>query len=312
MAATKPAGNSSARVAVLDLGTNTFHLLIADIGECIQLVHAATLPVRLGESGINRGLISPEAFDRGLNVLKEFRRKMDSFQVGRVECVATSAIRDASNGLDFIAAAKATSGIEPKAINGDQEAILIYQGVRAALPLEQVSLIMDIGGGSVELILCDASTIFWKKSYPIGAARLMDEFHRSDPLSEKDIQRLHDYLDSTLYELKEQISVFAPKLLIGSAGAFETLAAFQEPEFKTSFLEPTFNFSYDRLQNIIHTILKSNHEQRTQMPEIIPVRVDMIVVAAALTRYILSLSGIKTIKLSTYSLKEGILFGMLK
>jgi exopolyphosphatase/guanosine-5'-triphosphate,3'-diphosphate pyrophosphatase len=237
---------------------------------------------------------------------------MDSFQINRVECVATSAIRDASNGVDFIASAKATSGIELKVIDGDREATLIYQGVKAALSLDQASLIMDIGGGSVEFILCNSETVFWKKSYPIGAARLMSEFHRSDPVSERDIRQLSEYLDQILYDLKEQVAAFAPKVLIGSAGAFETFAAFHEPDFNPSFLEPAFNFSYKHLQNIIRTILESTHADRINMPQVIPVRVDMIVVAAALTRYILSLSGIKKIKLSTYSLKEGILFGMLK
>ncbi len=302
-----------ARVAILDLGTNTFHLLIADIaGDRPQIIHSDTIAVKLGEGGITTGTISHEAFERGINALKEFKKQIDFHQVTRIKNAATSAIRSASNGAEFIARVKSETGIELEIIDGDKEAVLIYQGVNAAIRIDQNSLIIDIGGGSVEFIICTADAILWKKSYPIGAARLMEQFHHSDPISANDIKGLITYLDNNLHDLRRQLVIYMPKIMIGSAGAFETFAAFQEPGFEASFYKPDFNFAYEKLDGIIKTIVKSTHFERTKMAEIIPVRVDMIVVAAILTSYILEISGIKILKLSAYSLKEGILFGELK
>ncbi|WP_276348161.1 exopolyphosphatase [Daejeonella sp. JGW-45] len=301
------------RVAVLDLGTNTFHLLIADIAAGTpQILYTGTIAVKLGEGGITDGTISHEACRRGLGALSEFRKQIDYHQVTRITGVATSAIRSASNGADFLARVKSGTGIEVKTIDGEQEALLIYEGVRNAFRLEQNNLIIDIGGGSVEFIICSSDKIHFKQSYPIGAARLMDQFHHSDPITIHDISRLTAYLDSTLYELKQQLEIHRPTVIVGAAGAFETFAVFQEPGFKASFSKPGFDFDYRQFGSIIDMIINSSHAERTNMPQIIPVRVDMIVVAAILISYILEISGIKVLKLSTYSVKEGILFGMLK
>ena len=302
-----------ARVAVLDLGTNTFHLLIANIvNRKPQIIYSDTIAVKLGEGGISEGMISQEAFSRGISALSEFKKQIVYHQVGEIKCAATSAIRGASNGTDFIAKVRSETGIEIELINGDQEASLIYQGVNAAMNIDQNTLIIDIGGGSVEFIICDTDKILWKKSYPVGAARLMYQFHHSDPISTDELTYLITYLDNNLHDLKRQLAIYNPLVMIGSAGAFETFAALQEPEFEATFDKPGFNFAQEKLSIIINEIVKSTHLERSNMPQIIPVRVDMIVVAAILTNYILEMSGIKIIKLSAYSLKEGILFGMLK
>lgn len=302
-----------ARVAILDLGTNTFHLLIADIiNNKPEIIHSDTIAVKLGEGGINQGTISDEAFERGISALKEFKKRITFHEVSQVRAAATSAIRSASNGAEFIAKAKLQTGIELEIIDGEEEALLIYEGVNAAVQIDQNSLIVDIGGGSVEFIICNTAGILWKKSYPIGAARLMDQFHHSDPISANDMQYLITYLDNNLQDFKQQLEIYKPQLMIGSAGAFETFALMQDPGFKAGFYTPEFSFSFEKLGAIIKRIIETTHIERTKMPEIIPVRVDMIVVAAILTSYILEVSGIKILKLSAYSLKEGILFGMLK
>ncbi len=304
----------NSRVAILDLGTNTFHLLIADIKEEGKpiIVYHETIAVRLGEGGISEGTISGEAFGRGINAIATFKKRIDQYHVTEVKSAATSAIRSASNGTEFIEKIKAETGLELEIIDGEREAELIYHGVRAAVNLEHTSLIVDIGGGSVEFIICDKNQIFWKKSYPIGAARMMARFHHTDPILETEVTQLNIYLDNTLMDLRNQIENYQPDLMIGSAGAFETFAALQESQFTVSFENPETLIDLERLNNISKMIIESTHAEREQMQEIPPVRVDMIVVSTILTNYILSRSGIKKLKLSSYSLKEGVLFEMLK
>jgi exopolyphosphatase/guanosine-5'-triphosphate,3'-diphosphate pyrophosphatase len=306
--------NRPTRIAILDLGTNTFHLLIADIKEEGKplIVCKETIAVKLGEGGISEGTISREAFERGIKAIATFKERIDQYQVTEVKSAATSAIRSASNGADFIEKIKSETGLDLEIIDGDREAELIYHGVRAAVNLENASLVVDIGGGSVEFIICDKNQIFWKKSYPIGAARMMARFHHTDPILEAEVAQLNTYLDNTLKDLRNQVERYQPDLMIGSAGAFETFAALQGPQFTASFQNPETLIDLERFSNISKMIIESTHAERERMPEIPPVRVDMIVVSTILTNYILSSSGIKRLKLSSYSLKEGVLFEMLK
>ncbi|MFA6945692.1 MAG: exopolyphosphatase, partial [Pedobacter sp.] len=113
------------------------------------------------------------------------------YHVKQIRAVATSALRTASNGEEFLAKVSSETGIEAEIIGGDREAALIYQGVHGAINMtEEKCLIMDIGGGSVEFIICNKEKIFWKMSYDIGVARLIEHFFNSDPISETDIKKL--------------------------------------------------------------------------------------------------------------------------
>lgn len=303
----------TARVAILDLGTNTFHLLIVDIkAGRPEVVYQDTIAVKLGEGGISTGEISPAAFERGLVAIKTYKERIDHYQAAIVKSAATSAIRSASNGIHFIGEIKKETGLDLQIIEGEREAELIYLGVRAAVNIDRISLIVDIGGGSVEFIICDKTRIIWKKSYPIGAARMMERFHQTDPMSAKEVGQLNAYLDATLTDLKEQLDLYRPDLMIGSAGSFETFAGLQNPEFKPSFENPEQPINLEQFRQVSKLIIASTHAERGLMPEIPPVRIDMIVVATIITNYILNMRGFNSLKLSSYSLKEGLLFEMIK
>ncbi|MBC7757648.1 MAG: exopolyphosphatase [Phormidesmis sp. FL-bin-119] len=306
--------NKPTRIAILDLGTNTFHLLIADIeiaGKA-KIVLQETIAVGLGEGGISKSFISIQAFKRGINALRIFKKRIDKYQAGSVSSAATSAIRSAANGKEFIEKITTETGLIIQTIDGEREAELIYQGVRAAVPMEQNSLIVDIGGGSVEFIICDSSKMYWKKSYPIGAARLMERFHYSDPISDTAVGELNTYFENTLTDLFDQIKIYRPKLMIGSAGSFETFAQLQDHNFKVSFDQPEQVIDLAVFCKLSERIIKSTHAEREKMPAIPAIRVDMIVVSTLLTRFIINKSGIDTLKLSAYSLKEGMLFELAK
>jgi exopolyphosphatase/guanosine-5'-triphosphate,3'-diphosphate pyrophosphatase len=300
-------------IAISDLGTNTFHLLIAEINENRpKVIFQESIAVKLGEGGMRDGMITDLAFDRGVSAIRQFKTSIDHHGVFQIKAFATSALRSASNSKIFTEKIVKETGIKIEIIDGNREAELIFSGVRAAINIKnQSSLIIDIGGGSVEFIICDQDQIFWKKSFDIGAARLMDQFHKSDPISESNISELHSYLNVVLIDLKTQLDNYKPKQLIGSAGAFETFASMLNPDFKSGFEKPEFNIDLDKFEKISKFIIRSNHEERAVTAGIPAVRVDMIVVATLLTSYVLNLHEFKTLKLSTYSMKEGILFEMI-
>lgn len=302
------------RIAIIDLGTNTFHLLIAELQqEKLQLLHQETIPVRLGEGGMQDGLIKDSAFIRGLKALKQFKKTIQYHKVDYIKALGTSALRSAKNGKYFIEEAFAKYEIKIDLIDGKREAELIYSAVRRAISInKQNALIMDIGGGSVEFIICDEIELLWKKSFDIGAARLMSQFHHSDPISRSEIDALTNHLEHVLGELKEQINKFEPNILIGSAGAFETFATMIDPNFEASFEQKEFKIGLNEFEKIEDFIVKSTEEERKKHPAIPEVRVNMIVMACLLTSYVLKLHKFKEIKLSAYSMKEGQLFEIIE
>ena len=300
----------------MDLGTNTFHLLIAE-GESHnhhEIVHI-TEAVKLGEGGINKGYIIPEAFKRGLDTMQRFHELISSNHATHVRAIATSALRSAANGNDFIKAVQEQTGIAIEIIDGEQEAGFIYQGVKLSGCLSaKISLVMDIGGGSVEFILGNADKIIWKQSFEIGAARLLDQFHRTDPIPPASIEALNLYLEDNLNDLFIATADIKIDTLIGSSGAFETFAGLIATEKGEPFDLKSiqrYDFNEDELLTLTNKIILSNHHQRAANKGIIPVRVDMIVAASLVTRFIMHALEIHKVSMCTNSLKEGVLAVML-
>ncbi|WP_316849561.1 Ppx/GppA phosphatase family protein [Pedobacter agri] len=303
------------RIAVIDLGTNTFHLLIAEIKQNnFDVIYKTNVPVKLGEGKINENVIIPVAFERGLACLKNFADTITAYQVDQVRATATSAVRSAQNGQDFVEAVREKTGIAIEIISGDDEAELIYQGVKLSGAIQNLSLIMDIGGGSVEFILCDTERLIWKKSYNIGAARLAQQFFNSDPISDDDRNAILYHIQGELADLFEICERYQPQTLIGSAGAFETFAELiinkKNKQIDINKAE-TYVFNFDEYIEVAIRLLNLNHQERAAMPGMIPLRVDMIVMAALITNYVLGRTKINQLTLSTYDLKMGSLANFL-
>lgn len=293
--------------AVIDLGTNTFHLIIAEVVDSsVHVLYKTNVPVRLGEGRINENIIIPSAFERGIQTLKNFQETIKTYGATTVKAIATSAVRSASNGIDFVRAARDQANIDIEVITGDQEAMYIFNGVKATGVIRGLSLIMDIGGGSTEFIICDNEQLLWKKSYNIGAARLMQAYFNTDPISQSNQRAITDHLDKELTDLKEACEIYQPKHLIGSAGAFETFAAMliEDLDIKSIKSTPLDLNAYHALSK---TLITSTHDERDAMPNLIKLRVDMIVVASILTNYIIKHLYIAEVSLSTYDLKMGVL-----
>lgn len=306
------------RVAVIDLGTNTFNLVIADTGPDgnFSIIYHEKLPVRLGEGGINQGFITEQAFQRGLDAIQKYSGLIQAHQTDRVFAIGTSALRNASNGTAFIDKVKIEIGIQIEMISGDREAEYIYLGVRQAVQLaETPSLIMDIGGGSTEFIIADRNRIRWKQSFEIGAARLLDRFKPSDPLSESEYKSIINYLSEALSPLFVAAKTENCNELIGASGSFESLAEmimhrFHDPDQLIGV--SSYAFDLKEVDVVHQSLLHSTHDQRIAMKGLIPMRVDMIVVSTLLVEVVLQHVPISKMQLSTFALKEGVLWDVLR
>lgn len=307
------------RIAVIDLGTNTFNLLIVDMGEDqgYKILYNNKLPVKLGKSGIDKKEIRPDAITRGLNALERHLQTIGEYKVEKTYAFATSAIRSARNGDQFVKLAKQRCGIDVEIINGEREAELIYYGVKQAVKLsEEKVLILDIGGGSNEFIIADKDTIFWKKSYPLGVARLLSKFKPSDPISIEEIEFISNYLEERLSDLFEEFKKYKITTLIGASGSFETIAAMiraDDPNFESgTSLSPESNvIDLTDFENLYQKLINSTLKERKQMKGLESMRLEMIVVATLVVKFILQKLKLREMIQSNFALKEGVVYELL-
>lgn len=307
------------RFAVIDLGTNTFNLLIgAKTDEChYNKLFNTKISVKLGEGCINEGFIADIPFQRGINALKQYQQYLQEYEVAdtNVYAFATSAIRSASNGIDFIIETKNITGINITIINGDEEASLIYYGIKAAVTLtDKTALIFDIGGGSNELILANDTTIFWKQSFLLGAARLLYKFNPSNPIKSSEIENIYSYLKVEFAPLLAAIKQFPTTELIGSSGAFDSvidMIAGKYGTIATNDEQTEYEIYLEKYQMIYDLIISSTIQQRQHIKGLIEMRIDMIVISCLLVNFIIKECGITVFKASSYSLKEGVIFKKL-
>lgn len=300
-----------ARIAVIDLGTNTFHLFIAEVSSgTINTLYKEKIAVKIGQNGISKGLIAKDAIKRAVKTLKIFKTVIDQFQVTHVTGVATSAIRNAKNGTRLIAKIKEETGICIQIISGEEEAALIFKGVIATNQFPNgTQLVMDIGGGSVEFIIGDSNGIKWSKSFEIGAQRLLDQFHQSDPIENSSINLMKDWLQVVLTDLITAFKIHNPIGLIGCSGTFDTLKSIytEQHKIENSKYNHLFSLPKSAYQAIHKSLISKNKAQRLEIPGMVSMRVDMIVVASCLIDYVLKELKTKEIIACSYALKEGLL-----
>jgi exopolyphosphatase/guanosine-5'-triphosphate,3'-diphosphate pyrophosphatase len=291
-------------VAVIDLGTNTFNLLIAKISEKdFDVLHSEKSGVALGMGGINSNFIAKEAFDRGVACMKSFKEVCNQFSVEEIKAIGTSALRDATNNSDFLKQVKLQTGIEIEIVSGDREAELIYQGVSWFYEFNEKAVIMDIGGGSTEFIFADRSGILLKKSFNIGVSRIYQEFEFLDPYSPSDIENIEQFLEREVGDFFENQDC---KILIGASGSFET---FYEMIHQEKFIEDkkTVLFPSNELDEIINWVIQSSQKERDEHPYIIPIRRKMAPIAAIKANWVRKKLGIESNFLTPCALKEGVL-----
>ena len=297
-------------IAILDFGTNTFNLLIAERqGRGFNILYTGKQPVKLGRGGIQANFITPAAFERGFTAIQNHMETLRSFEVEEIRAFATSAIRNAGNGKDFVEQVYKKFGFQVRIIQGDREAELIYNGVRQAIRLTgQKVMILDIGGGSNEFIICNRDGIIWKRSFELGMARILELFNPSDPINEEEIKAIESYLKQELAPLFEAVRIEKPAALIGASGSFDTFFALMKDRFGLSEEGKHGRELPIKAYHKLHKLLlQSTLRERKVMPGMEPVRVEMIVSAAIFVSFVLRECGINQLYHSEFALKEGVI-----
>jgi exopolyphosphatase / guanosine-5'-triphosphate,3'-diphosphate pyrophosphatase len=299
----------SKKAAVIDMGTNTFHLLLAELlGANFRTIYKEKIAVKLGQGGISHNQITAEAEKRALHTLTHFKHLIDGEGITEIFAFATSSVRNADNGPDFVQKVKAQLGIHIHVISGEEEAQLIYEGIHFSGALDQEThLMMDIGGGSVEFIIGNAKEALWKKSFEIGGQRLLDAFHYHDPILPEEVQKLEQYCGEKLQPLLEAIATFKPSGFVGASGTFDTLIDMHFAAQLQCKLtgQHVFELPVPAFYELFQLLITKNREERLQLPGMIAMRVDMIVVASCLIDFILQHLPVSSMRCSHYSLKEG-------
>ncbi len=294
----------SQRLAVIDLGTNTFHLLVAEVqaDQSFKELYRKRFFVKLAEEGIET--IGEAPLQRGMQALRTFQQVLQELGVEQVKAIGTAALRTATNGPRFIETVKEQIGIQIELISGAKEAAYIHKGVALAVPFSSDNfLLMDIGGGSVEFIIANQDTVHWAQSFPIGVGVLYKKFHHHEPILASEVTATYQYIKSFLPPLLQALKQYPAATLVGASGTFDVLEFILAKEtYPTYAIVPTNEFPllYKRL-------LASTKAERYAFKDIPDERADMIVVAVILIEYILKAVQIERILVSKYAMKEGIL-----
>jgi len=300
----------SKRIAVIDCGTNTFNLLVLEFAnEEWKTIFKTKQAVKIGVGGFDQGIIQPDRLVRALDALSSYNATCASFEVNEVKIFATSAVREAKNGSQFVSKVKEVFGWDVQVISGDREAELIYEGVKLAVNGTVPSyLIMDIGGGSTEFVLVKNHEVVWRKSYQMGVSRLFEWLQPSSRITSEEIHQLKLKCNAEWEELVHRIKENDIQTLVGSSGSFDTLYDFFLTETKSESSSKNLHeipFSY--FPQIHQWLMSSTLEERLAHPAIPTLRAEYMQISSYLVKYILTQHAFNTLLCSDYALKEGVL-----
>ncbi|HZL12014.1 MAG TPA: phosphatase [Prolixibacteraceae bacterium] len=301
------------RIAIIDLGTNTCNLLIAEYRDkTYQILYQGKEVVKLGKDGIGKDLLKTDGLERAILAIQKHQKQIRNYQTTTVITIATSAIREARNSDWFQQEIKEKTGIEILIISGEKEAGLIFKGVKLAFSeIENHSLILDIGGGSNEFILTEKGESIWTQSFPLGMARVIELFPPSDPIIPEEILQINDYFDRRLDSLWKQTKNIGITNLVGCSGAFDTLVDLidqTDPGSKTRIRQEV---KIDDFERIYQFLIKSTTADRKKMKGLESLRIEMIVPSVLFIKLVIDRLNIQEIYQTDYALREGILYELI-
>lgn len=306
------------KIGIIDLGSNTFNLLIAEIDDVgnYKEVYRSKVGVKLGEGSFEKNYITEQAMQRAFLALEAQISVIKNQYCDRILAFATSAVRNASNGSQFVQKVKDQFGVNIRVIDGEKEASMIFQGVQMSGALgPDNALIMDIGGGSTEFVIANEEEIVWKQSFEIGVSRLREKFSPSDPISSDERQEIEEYIKEQIGVVFEAIEREHVGILIGSSGSFDSFSDVLNHREGTSgeFTNvSTIPFQMEDLRAHLFELMESKRAERLVMEGMAAIRVDLIPLAALFVNLIFTKGKFHEAKLSKYALKEGVLFDVLK
>ena len=298
-------------IASIDIGSNTARLLILEStgDQKFNLLVSKRNITRLGEGIDAQGKLTEHRMQTTLKVLSRFRQICLENGDPPLFAVATSAVREASNGQEFVRLAKKETGIDIKIITWEEEARLTLEGVYWKIPHENRRVItFDIGGGSTEFILSEGENIKGFCSTSLGVVRLTEKFITQHPVDEKEYHSLQNHLQDELQTVKNKLSAFLPELLIGTAGTVTTLAALKENIYP---YDPEkihgSTFSRPEAESILDDLKGKSLSQRLLLKPMEPGREDLIIAGTAIVLETMRAFGCEILTVSEYSLREGLI-----
>lgn len=304
------------RIAALDLGTNSFHVILVDIypDGSFRTVDKLKEMVHLAEGGMKNRL-SGAAMDRGIAALKKIKMLCDSYNIEEILAYATSAIREAENGGEFIQRMIDEVDIKALAISGKKEADLIGQAVQHAVSFgDETVLMVDIGGGSVEFIIGNGRERFFSTSKKIGAARMAAEFVEHDPITDEEIMQLREYFERELQPIFKKVDEYEINTIAGSSGTMENIAQIiaNQQSITASVTLNELTYTTDAYKEFHNEFIKLSREERLDVKGLDEKRVDIITPGLLLLDLLIDRCGIEQVKISEAALREGIILDYIK
>ena len=305
-------------LAAIDVGTNSIHMVVARIQPALPaftIIAREKTTVRLGDRHRQNGNLTEEAMERAIDALKRCQEIAKSLNAEQTIAVATSAMREAPNGRDFLQRIEAELGLWINLISGPEEARRIYLGVLSGMELNsQPHIIIDIGGGSTELVLGDGHEPRTLSSTKIGAVRLTSEQITTDPISNVEFQSLQAYIRGMLERPVEELKaatcnpVKVPRL-VGTSGTIETLAIIHARQKTGAVPSPLngYEFSLKDLRETVAHLRRLSIAGRTEIPGINDRRAEIILAGALILQEAMALLGMESIVICERSLREGVI-----
>jgi exopolyphosphatase/guanosine-5'-triphosphate,3'-diphosphate pyrophosphatase len=288
------------RVAAVDLGTNSTRLLVADVdGERLEEVVRRLTITKLGEGVDRRRRLLPLPITRVRNCLTEYRRELEALGATRTLAIATSAIRDAENGEAFLGEIEWSYGFATRLLDGDEEAALMLRGVAAGRELEAGTLLVDIGGGSTELVLVAPDVPGASTSLDVGCVRVTERFLRSDPPAREELAAAAAHIGSLLPALDVRAA-------IGVAGTVTTLATLDRGDAEYD-PERTHGHRIPRasVERELERLSAMTLDERLRVPGIEPGRAPVIVAGIVVLREVMEAYGLREIEVSERDILHG-------
>ncbi len=298
------------RIAAVDLGSNSFHLVIADVHPdgSFTPVSAEKEMLRLGDVVSREGHITPDAADAAVAAMRRFRLIAEAAGATEILACATSAVRSATNGDEVLDRISDEAGIDADVIDGLEEARLIFTALRAAVVIDPAPAVcFDLGGGSLEIMVGDSSELRWAASERLGVARLSAEYVRSDPLSKADRRRLRQHVVDVLGPRAVEAATFEPKFAVGSSGTIEALGHMIAARREGSVPHTLHHLSFTRaeLSALTDDLAESTSAQRRKWDGLDTKRVDLIVAGAVLMITAMELFEVDELTVSEWAMREG-------
>jgi exopolyphosphatase/guanosine-5'-triphosphate,3'-diphosphate pyrophosphatase len=304
-------------IAAIDIGTNSLHMVVVKIEATLPsftIIAREKETVRLGDRNLITGELKPEVMMKAIACLGRFKTLADSLGTNSIVAVATSAVRESPNGQDFLHQVETEVGLSVDLISGPEEARRIYLGVLSGMEFNnKPHIIIDIGGGSTELILGDSEEPRSLTSTKIGAVRLTGELIASDPISETEFKYLQAYargmLERSVEEVQGKLKIGDSPQLIGTSGTIETIATIHARE-KLGLVPSTLNgyqFSLQDLRTWVNRLRKMTNVERAAIAGMPEKRSEVILSGSVILQEAMTLLGVQSVTVCERSLREGVI-----